>query len=401
MILSKKRCLLTAMLMCFLFAGVTFAQEADTLGAALKDGNFSGMIGSYYEFSNLEAENSDYGWSSAYLTFKYETLSWKNLKIGGRFWAHGKLYSGDDDGTTSPYNRDIETPFTLPEMYLNYSFLEDSSVTLGRFYHKKVTHLDDNQSEGAYLNFKEIDNLDLVVGVMYRFAEIDYDDSEDFGRNNNAQDLDNKTLYGDDSRPYVMFLEGKSKFGEILRFNPYLYYQSGYAGVFGFDVNLDMESENLGLKYGSKLTYYHVAAENDSRTHADAFSVFPYVKSGPIALTLGYEQFSSGNALNKPLWFADYMSFLDQQVQYAAPGSQKVFAKLKYSKGKFWTHAAYGGNNYDFASIRGDRSVEYEMQFGYKFTENCEVNLRLFDVQYDNVDNRDYNKVETCMYFKF
>ena len=43
----------------------------------------------------------------------------------------------------------------------------------------------------------------------------------------------------------------------------------------------------------------------------------------------------------------------------------------------------------------------YELQFGYKFVKNVDLNVRLFDVQFDNVDDRDYQKIESLLRFKF
>ena len=161
---------------CLMAANMSFAGEAEKVEDAFKNGKLSGTIGSYFEFTNRDADDSDFGWATGYLTLKYETLSWNDLKMGARFLAHGQMYSDHDNGVTDPFDADIESQFTLPELYFNYSFAGNSSVTAGRWNHQKVTHIDDAQSEGAYLRFQELEDIEVTAGVMRRFAEIDYDD---------------------------------------------------------------------------------------------------------------------------------------------------------------------------------------------------------------------------------
>lgn len=157
----------------------------------------------------------------------------------------------------------------------------------------------------------------------------------------------------------------------------------------------------MGLTYGSKFNYYHVAEDISANDDSNNFAVFPFAEKGPIEVTVGYARFDNGDSLNKPEWLRDYFSILDQQKEYANAGSEKYFAKVKLTIDKYWTHFAYGDNNYDFTTSDGDRSQEYEPQFGYKFTKNLDLNLRLFDVQYSKVDDKDYQKVEARIRFKF
>ncbi|MCK5082154.1 MAG: hypothetical protein KAR07_09955 [Spirochaetes bacterium] len=85
----------------------------------------------------------------------------------------------------------------------------------------------------------------------------------------------------------------------------------------------------------------------------------------------------------------------------ATSDSDVIFGKLKLTFGDFWTHFAFADSNYATTAGRGDASQEYELQFGYKFPKNVDLNVRLFDVQYDNVDDRDYQKIESRLRFKF
>jgi len=383
-------------------AYVCFADEAKTIEEAFKNGKIKGTIGSYFEYTDKEVADSDYGWATGYLTLKYETQKWNRLSMGARFFAHGQLYSHHDNGTSDPFQSDIETKCTLPELYLNYGFAENSGVTVGRWNHKKVSHIDDAQSEGAYVFLKEIPNLEFIAGVMTRFAEIDYDDGEDFGRTNDHQDLNSEDTFGSDSKPYLFFIESKYKPLDMLTFNPYVMYQDGYAGVYGLDADIKYKPEHSGVTYGGRLDYYHVSADIAGKSDSDDFAVSPYIIKGPLTVTGGFAQFDDGNSLNKPEWLRDYLvGELDQDKSYGRSGCEVYFGKVKYKIGKFWAHFAYGDYNYNYTSSKGDRSQECELQFGYKFTKNLDVNLRLFDIQYDNVDNQDYKKVESRMRYKF
>lgn len=385
---------------CLAVVSMSFAQEAGTIESAFKDGKISGTIGSYYEFVNRDADNSDSGWATAYLTLKYETLRWNDLKIGARFFAHGRLYSDHDD-VTDPFDVDVESQFTLPELYFNYALTENSSVTVGRWNHQKVTHLDDAQSEGAYVQIKEMEDLDITIGIIRRFAEIDYDDGEDFGRNNDAQDLDSEDTFGAGSSQYLFFFEGKYDALDMLTFNPYFMVHGDYASVYGIDAKIETDIVDPEIILGSKVSYYHVDADISGSGDANNYMVAPFVKIDPVYLSVGFARFDDGNALIKPAWLRDYFLPVDQLITYATPDSDIVFGKLKLTFGDFWTHFAFSDSNYATTVDRGDASQEYELQFGYKFPKNVDLNVRLFDVQFDNVDDRDYQKVESRLRFKF
>jgi len=390
-----------ALMLILVSSGLVFAEQAATIEDAFRDGNLSGTIGSYFEYTNMDADDSDFGWATGYLTMKYETLEWNRLKAGARLFVHGELFSDHDNSTTDPFTVDVEKKVTLPELYLNYGVFDDSSIVVGRWAHGKNTHIDDAQSQGAYVNFKEIDYVEITAGITKSFAEIDYDDGEDFGRTNDSQDFGNEGTYGSGSSSNLMFLEAKYSLLDILSLNPYVMHQDGYAGVAGMDAKIETEYEDLELTYGAKVSYYHVDAKAIGIDNSDSYAIFPYAKKGPLEVTLGYASFDDGDALNKPAWLRDYLTILDQQKEYGRAGSRKKFAKVKLSLDKFWTHIAVGDNSYDYVAAVGDRSVEYELQFGYQFTKSLDLNIRLFDVKYDDVDNKDYQKVETRMRFKF
>jgi hypothetical protein len=387
----------------FLVAGKSsFAQEtAETVEDAFKNGKISGTIGSYFEYVEKDAQDADYGWATGYLTLKYETARWNDLLFGARFFAHGQMYSDHEDGTTDPFDADIESQYTLPELYLDYGFAEASRVRAGRWDHQDITHIDDNQSEGVYVQFKEMEDVELVTGIMRRFAEIDYDDGEDFGRNNDAQDLDSEATFGPGSGAYLYFLEGKYHGIDMVTLNPYMMFHNDYASVYGIDTKFETQLKDSEVTLGAEADYYHVNAEIAGSSDANNYRIAPFVKIKPVYASVGYARFDDGDSLTKPAWLRDYFLPVDQLITYGTPDSNVVFGKVKLTLGDFWSHFAFADSDYQTTAGRGDGSQEYELQFGYQLTKNLDANLRLFDVQYDNVDNKDYQKVESRVRFKF
>ena len=116
--LGQIKILVLALAFCFATLQASFAEQADTIEDAFRNGTISGTIGSYYEFTNRDADNSDFGWATGYLTLKYETLNWHDLKIGARFFAHGELYSDHDDGTTDPFDADTDRVVSIVPNWL-------------------------------------------------------------------------------------------------------------------------------------------------------------------------------------------------------------------------------------------------------------------------------------------
>jgi len=395
---SKKYIFLISIFI-MLSMNVCIAEEADTIEKAFKGGNVSGTIGNYFEFTKKDADDSDFGWSTAYITLKHETLSWNRLKFGARFFAHGQLYNDHDDGAADPYEADIETKFTLPEMYLNYSFLENSSGTIGRW--RNVGHIDDAQSEGGYINFKEIENLELIAGAMLRFAEIDYDDSEDFGRTNKAQDVDSEDTYGAGSGSSVLFIEAIYQPIDLLKLNPYYMYHDNYASVFGIDTNINAKWEEYEVKYGGAIKYVNINADITGSDDANIIAVQPFVKKGPVKLDFSYSKFADGNALNHPGWLKDSFYLVDQNTANNNAGAEVFEFRIKYSFDKLWLSYAYATANYDTSSTEGEGYSDNEFQVGYHITDNLDVNVRSFIVAFDEIDDKDYNKVETLIRFKF
>jgi len=386
----------------FIYISACFTADANTIEEAFKGGKVSGTIGNYFEHRYADASDSDYGWSSAYLTIKYQTLTWNDLKFGARFFAHGELYSDHDDGTTDPFDADVESQFTLPELYLNYAFAGSSSVTVGRFKHKKVSHIDDNQSEGGYVSFKEIENLELIAGTMTRFAEIDYDDGEDFGRTNDAQDLDSEGTYGAGSPSYLMFLEAKYRLNDVVKFNPYFMYHNDYANVLALDTIFTSEWEKYNVEYGGSINYVHVNAEIAGSTDANIFAIMPFIQKGPVKINFSYSKYDDGTALNHPGWLADEYKLVDQDNAKNNSGADIFETKIKYSINDcLWTSFAYAAANYDAHSTEGDGYQDLEFQVGYKITDNLDINGRFYIVTFDNISDQDYNKFESRMRFKF
>ena len=117
-----KKVIMSLLAMSFLVAGnLSFAQEAaEMIEDAFKNGKISGTIGSYFEYVERDAEDADYGWATGYLTLKYETASWNDLLFGARFFAHGQMYSDHEDGTTDPFDVDIEEVIQFLESQMEW-----------------------------------------------------------------------------------------------------------------------------------------------------------------------------------------------------------------------------------------------------------------------------------------
>ena len=241
----------------------------------------------------------------------------------------------------------------------------------------------------------------MVAGIMRRFAEIDYDDGEDFGRNNDAQDLDSEAAFGAGSAAYLIFLEVTYQAVNGLNLNPYIMHHDDYASVFGVDTVVEFENEETAFSYGADVNYYHVDANIAGSGNADNFMVAPFMNKDSVFWSAGYTRFSDGNALNRPSWLKENLLPVDQIATYGTADSEAVFTKVKLTIGDFWTHFIFADTNYDMTAGRGDGSQEYELQFGYKFTQNLDLNIRLFDVRFDHIDDRDYQKIETLARFNF
>jgi hypothetical protein len=395
-----KKTLALALSALSLGGAATFA-ASDSIDDAFKNGKLKGTIGTYVEQTDADADGKDFGWQTGYFMLKYETDSFKNLKLGMQFLGHSQIYNDLQDGADK-YESDIEQKFGMPELYLDYSFTDKTSLRAGRFNHQKLTHIDDAQSEGFYLLSKEIKNVQLILGAITQFAEMDYDDMEDFGQEDGKQDLSDDTYFAD-ADDYLMFAEATVKLpGELITLNPYFYTQDGYASVYGMDAKLAAKTEDFG--YGARANYYHVSADN-GEDDASVYAFAPYVSVGPFELTVGHAQFDGdkdNEALNKPAWFKDYVvGILDQDKSYGEQDCSVNFAKLAYKQGKFAAHVAYGDYEFDAAAGKASGTQELEFQTTYKFTKQFDANVRLFDVSYDNADTKDYQKVEARVRYTF
>lgn len=388
-------------IMCFVSTSASFAKEADSIKDAFKGGKISGTIGNYTELVYAEASNSDHGWSSGYLTLKYETLSYNRFKFGARFFAHGDMLSKHDDKTKDSFEADIESTYTLAEAYLSYGFGENSSATVGRWNHKKVSHIDDAQSEGGYITIKEIKNLDFTFGAMRSFAEIDYDDSEDFGRTGNSQDLNSDAAYGADSGDYLYFLEVVYKPFGFVKLNPYFMSHEDYASVFGIDVKINAESEQYKIKFGGAIKYVKVNAEIAGSSDANVFAIQPFITKGPVKVDFSYSKFDDGNSLNHPGWLVDKFSIVDQNAAENNTDAEVFECRIKSSWGKGWVSYTYATATYATSAKEGDGYTDNELQVGYKISKALDINLRYFIVAFDNIVDKDYNKVESRVRFKF
>lgn len=380
-----------------------------TLAEAFKNGKIKGTVGSYGEYTdyNHGGAKKDYGWLTGYLELKYETARWNNLKLGAKFVAHEQL-ADNSEHSGKKYDKDIEDKVGLAELYLDYAFTEKTTIRLGRFNHKKLTHIDDSQSQGGYLQFKEIDNLDIVIGAINKFAEMDYDDMETFSRDSESQDL-SSDKYGD-SDDILWFAEATYKLG-IIELNPFLYYQGGYATVYGMDTVLEgkvAESTKLGMN----IFAYGVDADTSTgskfagKKDGYGFNLEPFVKVSDWKLSVGFAGLggSSEGSVNKPAWFRDYLTGFDQDKSYNAQGVKALYAKVAWKNGDWKAHVYYGHYTYDEYTTNSKNqhsASELEVQATYKILKNLDLNVRGFNVAFDDSNAHDYQKIETRLRYKF
>ncbi|MCK5835211.1 MAG: hypothetical protein KAG98_05735 [Lentisphaeria bacterium] len=380
-----------------------------TLVEAFKNGKVKGTIGSYGEYTDFNhgGDKTDFGWLTGYLELKYETARWNNLKLGAKFVAHEQL-ADNSELSGKQYDKDIEDKVGLAELYLDYAFSEKFTIRLGRFNHKKLTHIDDVQSQGGYLQFKEIQNLDIVIGAISKFAEMDYDDMETFSRDSESQDL-SSDKYGD-SDDLLWFAEVTYKLG-LVELNPFLYYQGGYATVYGMDTVFEgnvAESTKLGLN----IYAFGVDADTSSgskfagKNDGYGFNLEPFVKVSDWKLSVGWAGLggSREGSVNKPAWFRDYLMGFDQDKYYKEQGINALFAKIAWKKGNWKAQIYYGHFTYDDYTTTGKdqySACELETQVTYKITKNLDLNLRGFNIAYDQESKDDYQKVETRLRYKF
>ena len=91
---------------------------------------------------------------------------------------------------------------------------------------------------------------------------------------------------------------------------------------------------------------------------------------------------------------------MDQDEAENNPGADVFEARIKYSLRRLWLSYAYATATYETSTSEGEGYSDNEFQIGYKITDNCDVNLRYFIVRFDEIDNKDYNKVESRFRFK-
>ena len=218
----------------------------------------------------------------------------------------------------------------------------------------------------------------------------------------NARDRGKQDLTKDDETgDFLYFLEGRvSVSDDLLKVNPYLMGQEDYATVSGLDTDLKLEL-NDDMDAGLRVDMYNVFADEEGQDDSFNWTVSPYVKAGALKFTVGYTQF--GDGMNKPSWLKDgLVGELDQDTAYGQKDCSVVFGKVRADlSDSLWMHVAAGQYDYDMDAEAGDSSFELEWQGGYQISKNTDVNLRLFDVSYDNGTDSDYQKVEARLRCKF
>jgi hypothetical protein len=420
----------TIISICILFNLSTYSEESGTDTSSLQKslkidnqitpqptsfdlktiGKFTGTIGSYAEYTNysLGGDQKDFDWGTGYIKLKFESAQWNKLRLGVEWVGHVPLaYSGAYG--KDKYNKDIERRNDFSELYLEYAPTTLTKITLGRINHQKFTHLDDAQSEGIFFQSKEIKNLEIVIGTITKFAEIDYDDMEKFGQEDGKQDLSNDAYYGD-SDDYLFFTELTYQYS-FAKFNPYLYYQGGYATVYGMDTTFE-EQINEKVKLGLNIYAYGVDIDSGSQSKYKnnkggyGYNLEPFVKISNWKFSIGFAGLdgSSDEAINKPAWFKDYLTGFDQDTGYFAQDVDIIYAKIYWESNQWKSHILFGHYSYRNPKqySQESQSEELELQTTYQFTDSIDLNARYFYVNFTEDEfNQDYQKIETRLRYKF
>ncbi|MBN2704505.1 MAG: OprD family outer membrane porin [Pontiellaceae bacterium] len=386
-----------------LTAGCAGAAHAQDLAGMVTNGTFKGTIGTYIEANDF-ANGRDFSWGTGYIDLKAESGRYLRTKFGISVVGHTPLWEESSNGKNY-YKVDIEKRFGVSELYTDVLLTDKTALRVGRWANSG-THIDDSHSEGLYVESKEWKNLSVKAGAFRRFAELDYDDGEDFGRVNGAQKLSNLSS---DAGDWAFFAEFGTKL-QNSKLNPYLYVHPGYAQVYGLDTKTEWETGDESAA-GIRLDGYQVFADNETGMNdAWAMTLAPYYTAGPMEFTVGYIAMSGdaqgANDMTKPAWFRDYLPINDQVVPFnntgAMQGIDSVYGKIKYTQGAFWTHFLAASHNYENSSI-GTGSTELELQFGYNLGNGMDVNLRLFDCEFEGTGGSavDYQKVELVAKYSF
>ncbi len=389
--------------------GAVAASHADSesLMGAVTNGTFKGTVGSYMEFVDDSRSDKDFSWGTGYFDVHAESDRFMKTKAGIGLVGHTPLWRESDDGIDH-YKVDIEKRFGVSELFLDFGLTEKSktSLVMGRWT-TKGTHIDDSHAQGLYVQAKEWSSFSLLAGAFNSFAELDYDDGEDYGRINHAQDLGDNKAYGSDALDWAFFVEGSGSLGDM-KVNPFLYVHDGYASVYGMDTKTEFKMNDT-TKAGLRLDGYMVSAASGSNSDdAWAGTIAPFVKSGPFDATVGYIAMSGESSgkldLTKPAWFRDYLPISDQVVpfnnQRAMQKLGSVYGKIKFTHGRFWTHFLVASSEYE-ASNLGTGSSELECQFGYDLGRGFDINLRLFDCEFEGAGAKDYQKAELVAKYSF
>ncbi len=382
------------------WAGAAYAQD---LAGMVTNGTFKGTVGTYIEASDF-ANGRDFSWGTGYIDLKAESGRYMRTKFGISVVGHTPLWEESSDGRNY-YKVDIEKRFGVSELYTDVLLTEKTALRVGRWANSG-THIDDSHSEGLYVESTEWKNLSVKAGAFRRFAELDYDDGEDYGRVNGAQKLNN-SAYGPDAEAWAFFAEFGTKF-QNSKLTPYMYFHPGYAQVYGLDTKTEWEIGDQSAT-GIRLDGYQVFADNATGMNdAWAMTLAPYYNAGPMEFTVGYIAMSGddqgANDMTKPAWFRDYLSISDQVVPFnntgAMQGIDAVYGKIKYTQGAFWTHFLAASHNYGKSTL-GTGSTELELQFGYTICEGVNLNLRLFDCEFEGAGGNDFQKVELVAKYSF
>ena len=283
----------------------------DTLGEALKNGNYSTKARVFFFDRSFDKAGKDDAQAlTAGGIMKYESGSFHGLKAGFAYYGShrlGGLYSRDEGKGTSILGRAGEDLSFLGEAYLEYCLCEtgltNTTIKIGR--QQLATPLIQNHDlrilpsvyEAAILQNKDIVDTDIELGYIQAYSGFTSKDNK--FKDQNAKwgedglayvsvknsSIDNLSIRAQ----YVQAVSDKSDAGADIKVTDYKYVDAKYALPFGtksyikaqFGANTYQNADDsllYGVKAGTTFGMFDVAVLHD--TVAD--NAFKAVESGPM-----------------------------------------------------------------------------------------------------------------------
>ncbi len=378
----RKKLLLSAIVSTLAFSSVAMAAqtESDSLYSALKSGKFSFKTRTFYMIRTFENTPEP---STRALTFggimKYETSSYKNLKLGLAYYGNQNLglYPGSEGanphGGTSLLERNTGNSLNfLGEAYLQYN-ISNTMVKVGR--QQLATPLMNNHDlralpsvyEAAIVRNTDIKDTMVELGYVRRYTGFTSKDNEFLDYNSKwGKDglayilLKNKSIKNLSIRAQYIVPVSKTKdAGTHISIQDYKYLDAKYNLAFGNKTYVKMQTGGN--------SYYN--ASNSTLIGAKVGSRFFNI----LDATLLFDKISGNNfkAVEAGPMYSDWQQGYGDYQPSTAFGSQLILYPIKplsLKVGYVNVNAASGYHVDDFS--------EFNFDGKYAFNEASKLRVR-------------------------